>query len=539
MDDLPQPRAHAWGRRGAGSPGRNSQSSGRSLRRPGSGIALSGPAGPSVRPSGPDARPAVGVFLAFFVLSACWALATPLFSAPDERSHAIKAAGTVRGQLWGEEVEGTSITMMRVPAWLDPAVGARNCRPYRPGADALCLPDELSRTEIRDVPARAGRYPPLYYLLAGAPTYLTDPATAIYLIRLLSAALAAIFLTVAFGYARRLREAPALPVGFVVAATPMVFYLAGSVNPNGLEVAAAICLWVVGTALVVAGLPADRPAARRLLVWLALAAVTLALNRSASPAFAAITLGTLVLFADRRRLVRLARDHRVLKVVGLIGAAGVVAAVMVLMSDPYPGPVEVVDPRGFQARFLRALSRQDDYAQQMVAVFGSLDTKPAWPVFGVWFAAAAGLVSAAIRSGRRFVVVGLLVGGTVLLSTVVEAMALGTMGVFWQGRYSLPLAVGVPILASACIGRGSRAFDLLTRRGAAIGVPLVAGAIQLVCLVAAARRFSGGGASWSFLWQQPSPISPVGLPLVLWAFLLAQIFLGTLIARGMMAAREG
>lgn len=428
--------------------------------------------------------------------------------------------------------------MMRVPAWLDPAVAAGDCRPYRPGADVVCLPGDLDQAEIREVPARAGRYPPLYYLLAGAPTYLTDPATAIYLVRLLSAALAAVFLTVAFGYARHLREAPALPVGFVAAATPMVFYLAGSVNPNGLEVAAAICLWVVGTALVVGGLPADRAAALRLLVWLTLAAVVLALTRSASPAFAAISLATLVLFARRRPLLRLARDPRVLKVVGVIAAAGAAAAVMVLLSDPYPGPVETVDPRGFQARFLRALGRQDDYAEQMVGVFGALDTRPPWPVFGVWFAAVSGLVAAAFRSGRRFLVVGLLVGSTVLLSTVVEAMALGTMGVFWQGRYSLPLAVGVTILASACIGRGSRAFDLLTRRWVAIGVPLAAGGIHLACLVAAARRFSGNRAAWSFLWEQPSPISPVGLPLVLWAFVLAEIYLGTLVARGMMAARK-
>ena len=40
-------------------------------------------------------------FLAFFALSAAWALATPLTAAPDEPFHMVKAAATVRGQLHG------------------------------------------------------------------------------------------------------------------------------------------------------------------------------------------------------------------------------------------------------------------------------------------------------------------------------------------------------------------------------------------------------------------------------------------------------
>lgn len=480
----------------------------------------------------------VGVFVAFFLLSACWALATPLFSAPDERSHAIKTAGTVRGQLWGGEVEGTSTTLMRVPRWLDPAVGTRDCHRYRTRADALCLPENLDTTAVGEVPARAGRYPPLYYLLVGAPTFLSDPATGLYLVRLLSAALGAVFLTVAFGYALRGRGTPALPLGLTAAATPMVFYLLGSVNPNGLEVAAAICLWVVGAVLVLDGLPPDRTAARRLLVWLALAAAALALTRSASPAFAAGALGTLVLFGGRERLAGLALDSRVRKVLGVIAVVGAVAALMVVLSDPYPGPVETVDPRGFPARFLRAVGRQDDYAQQMVGVFGALDTKAPWPVFALWFSAVTALVAATVRSHRRFLVIGLLILATVLVSIVAEATALGTMGIFWQGRYSLPAAVGVPILASACIGRESRLFRQLSRRWVAAGISLLAGAVHLTCLVATARRFRGPGASWSFLWEYPSPISPVGLPVVLGTFLLAWIFLGTVLAKGLVAARE-
>ena len=38
-------------------------------------------------------------FLAFFSLTAAWALASPLTAVPDEPSHMIKAAATVRGQL--------------------------------------------------------------------------------------------------------------------------------------------------------------------------------------------------------------------------------------------------------------------------------------------------------------------------------------------------------------------------------------------------------------------------------------------------------
>ncbi len=48
-------------------------------------------------------RTALAVFGLVFVLFASWALATPLFGAPDEHTHVIRATSVVRGEILGKD----------------------------------------------------------------------------------------------------------------------------------------------------------------------------------------------------------------------------------------------------------------------------------------------------------------------------------------------------------------------------------------------------------------------------------------------------
>ena len=45
-------------------------------------------------------------FLVFSVLSIAWALASPVFSVPDEVAHSVKAIGQLQGQVVGRTVDG-------------------------------------------------------------------------------------------------------------------------------------------------------------------------------------------------------------------------------------------------------------------------------------------------------------------------------------------------------------------------------------------------------------------------------------------------
>ena len=83
------------------------------------------------------------------------------------------------------------------------------------------------------------RYPPLYFAVVGLPSYFRGSSVDIYLMRLVSALLSAIFLALALTAAVVYSTNRAMVVGLVVAATPMVFFLAGVVNPSGLEISSA------------------------------------------------------------------------------------------------------------------------------------------------------------------------------------------------------------------------------------------------------------------------------------------------------------
>ena len=93
--------------------------------------------------------------------------------------------------------------------------------------------------------------PPAYYLFEGLVGRLVSPgANAVRLMRLASVALvAALVASAAASFARVRRPWPAM-AGLLVALTPMVFHIGSSVNPNGVEMGAAIALWASAAVLI-------------------------------------------------------------------------------------------------------------------------------------------------------------------------------------------------------------------------------------------------------------------------------------------------
>ena len=96
-----------------------------------------------------------------------------------------------------------------------------------------------------------GRRFPLYYALVGWPSLAFPDQTGWFLMRLVNAVLCSAFLAsgayVLFSMCRR---PLVLAAGLFVGLTPLAVNLAGSVNPSGLEVATAFCVWAVVLAMV-------------------------------------------------------------------------------------------------------------------------------------------------------------------------------------------------------------------------------------------------------------------------------------------------
>ena len=106
----------------------------------------------------------------------------------------------------------------------------------------------------------------------------------------------------------------------------------------------------------------------------------------------------------------------------------------------------------------------------------------------------------------------LLVGLVVAVPVALEPSHAREVGFVWRGRYTLPLAVGVPILAARLAG------DLLGASGRRV-VPLVAGAVALahaLAFVSTLERYTGGYGIGS-----PDPWTPPGTtPVLILAFVL-------------------
>ncbi|MDQ2825969.1 MAG: DUF2142 domain-containing protein, partial [Actinomycetota bacterium] len=250
-----------------------------------------------------------------FLLGVLWSLASPLFSVPDEPTHVARAAAVARLQFVGtdrtgegsddkcvRDVAGPTVgpvtcTYFTLPQIFAAGYGVPVCFKFLPGVTADCAPAMRGSTRTTQVASTAGSSLPLYYFLTGLPSLVFRSAFGVRLMRLVSGGLCAAFLASAFLSARSVGRGILAPAGVLVAATPMTFFLAGAVNPNGFETAAAIGLWAAGAALVTGSVDARLP------VRAGVAAVALALTRPLSPLWVAV-IGLVLLAAAPVPLLR-------------------------------------------------------------------------------------------------------------------------------------------------------------------------------------------------------------------------------------------
>ena len=156
---------------------------------------------------------------------------------------------------------------------------------------------------VRDVtPAvvrtQEGQYPPLYYAMVGWPSLFSlSPDGMVLAMRMVAVLVCGALLASGLASAVGGSMGPAAVAGAVAALTPTVFFMIGAVNPSGLELAAAFCLWLSMLRL----LHDDGRPDWHLLARVGIAAVLLACSRPLSPGFA--------LGHRRRRAARRGPSH--------------------------------------------------------------------------------------------------------------------------------------------------------------------------------------------------------------------------------------
>lgn len=475
-----------------------------------------------------------GVGLLLLALTACWSVATPLMSSPDEPSHVVRAVGVVRGQVSLElqtpQASGSTPGLagrVELPTDYGASTALPNCFAFQSGQSAACqqeLPPGPDGTMVVDT--FAGQYPPLYYALVGWPSLLLPADGGILAMRLVSALLTSLLVTWGLFRLTCVEGNRGGLWGASVALTPMCLFLGATVNPAGFEIAAAFAFWTACLAIVLD----RRPVTTGALVQAVVAGAALVMTRSSGPVWALAIVLVALIAAPAGRWRAVLRHPRIWWFAGATAVACALGAgwllthpAVVTTHDAYPHLASL------RAAVLGVVGMGSQYLLNMIGDYGWLDT-PSPPVtFIAWYAMAGALLLvafAARRPARTRIALLIAVLGTAATPIVLQVPTAADTGLIWQGRYGLPVAIGVPLLAGLVIGVRRAGDDDLVRRLARGALPVV-----LVGHVAAfywASRRYAEGLNGDLLTLHPEWSSPISyLPgTVLYAGLATLLALG-------------
>jgi hypothetical protein len=310
--------------------------------------------------------------------------------------------------------------------------------------------------QLITVTTYVARYPPLYYGLTGLPSLFSGTTLGLWGMRLMSAFIGAIFLGLAFAAGVRWSSMAWLPLVVVFAATPMVLYDTSVLNPNGFEIATAVCAWTTAAIVV---LEYERPTPSGLIWSCVVAMVACAFTRPLSWLWMVVVIVALVILRPRAAPAlwanRQIRAASAAALVGLAGAAAYVLSQGSLLVEHFPLP-----PGVSNGAIAEALARGiPTWIAQFVGSYGS-------PNFGgpalsqvLWLVAASLLLVGAGVAGRGWPSVWLAVftiGAVGALPFVATYTHARLQGLGWQGRYNYPVAVGAGVMAAWMLSRRFR-----------------------------------------------------------------------------------
>lgn len=439
---------------------------------------------------------------AYVLLVLAWSLGNPPFASPDEAAHYIRAVGLGTGQLAGEAdgfpyTPGTNRVQLdfmnrytrayHLPAGLSP-------QPWQCGfwvderTTGACLMEAEPIAEpVREL-SYVGAYLPVPYALPGLGARAgSDAATGNLLGRLAGGVLHALLLVAAVLLVWDRRRAPVALLGVFVAVTPMVVFVASTLNPSALEVTAGVAFACALLRLLGRG-------DARTGVWVAVGVTgaLLTLSRATGPAWLALQVVLAVLLVGPRQAWSVASSHTkhaAAVAVALLASVGLNRLWEALYSS---SPTVSLEP--FPDSVVHGFRQLPLFFQGQVAGLGYLEFHLPSLVLSAWWALLFVLLGAAALVGRRRErwALSLGLGGAILLPVAFYALLYQHSGFGLQGRYLLPLAVMIPLAAGEIVRRNPEGVAHTTLAGAARWVALVAASVHVFAWYWNARRYAVG-----------------------------------------------
>jgi hypothetical protein len=287
----------------------------------------------------------------------------------------------------------------------------------------------------------------MYYAVVSTVAKPFHGNTALYVMRISTVVWSTLLLTGALWALMTFARSRWPRVGLLLATTPTLLYSTAVAAPNGVHLAAAICLRCSMTALL--RRPAREPGTRGLPALGALVAtagVTTLFTHALGVFWVPLILAGAWGLSGCPLLRRLF-SREVFPWLAIIGVGYLAAGIWVLLArtnDPLAQPVAILDPTPWwYVRRGPVL-----WPLQAIAAFPDKEDGAPVLVYAVWFvgvlicvSAALGLLRLRMRRAEA-VTIALVTIGSLAVPTVLTLMTAHRLGGSWQGRYGSPLTVG-------------------------------------------------------------------------------------------------
>ena len=415
------------------------------------------------------------------LLSVAWVMASPVGASPDEEAHIAYAWGTVTGQtVVGEHLVtipvGRTATQVQVPNKLLQHPDSV-CYRFRAGTPVTqCTPIPSDNMQFVKQASYMSRYPPLFYAVEGvalraATTVDLSGPVVLYGARLVAAVLSLL----AIGYAlflllRRFADNMVL-LATLIALPATAWFLAASVNPNGLEIAAAFLLAAGVLSVRVDHATGDRSVAAVLAV--PLGALLLAWTRPLSWVWASLILALLLVPTGpsdgdswRRRIPARRLGAVTLTTTALVLTSAIIwfGYALQIRASESAAHTDRAPWTGLKAvgGVILLLLHSGTIVTEQVGMFGWLDT-PLPSLALLFWISVAGVAVAMWLVGRNTLVPRWSIGAVLGLGYLVALLDefIGTWG--WQGRYLLPVTAAVWVFAVPGLADGIERLAALRR----------------------------------------------------------------------------
>lgn len=423
------------------------------------------------------------LILGAILAQTAWILTLPPYRGTDEFDHAYRAASVAHGD-WAAPRNGRSLVV--VPRSIVEAAhpvcasydytGPENCSPVRDLSDGYV-----------EVASRAATYNPLFYFVVGTAAKSFEGNASLYAMRIAAGLMCTSFLALA-SWVTGLWARTHWPLAAMfIAMTPVASFSFSVVAPNGIEMAAALSLWMSMMGLATRIGREQHP--RQLLVAATVSAIVVATVRSLGPLWVVLIVSSIAVLVGARWAIGLVRENTRLVAtctgaVSLSAIGGVWWTRTAGTQTLAPSAVGHTDfptsaPEQVPLWFLQGIAafpRRSDPAPLLVYVLVGL----------VLVATLAlGLVVARLRV--RLVVLTVLVAA-VAGPCVFTVLTIRYSGPLWQGRYGFPFHAGVTLLCGLALDHTRRRPS---RYGAMAATLVVAAMLATANVISAVHVLQG------------------------------------------------